>query len=136
MAFQGYLYKFGANILPAKRYLKWQGVKANPNQRTEKEAFTNANNTLVRSTYAKTRSKLNITFRAGLTDSDYSDIFTIMRGGLQNATERKYSITYWNDESMSYKTGVFYLADPEFSYKQIGDDFIKYDEITFSFIEY
>lgn len=135
MAFAGYLYKFGSRELPL-RYIQWEGVNANPNQRTEAEAWTNSNNELVRSTYTRTRSKLVITFREGLTDTDYGNIFSIMSSGLQNATERKYTITYWSDDTFSYKTGSFYLANPQFAYKKVTENSIIYKSVSFSFVEY
>ena len=35
--------------------------------------------------------------------------------------ERKVSVTYWNDEEMDYKSGVFYIADIEYTISHVNE---------------
>ena len=60
----------------------------------------------------------------------------IFHSGLLNATQRKYRVTYWDDETNNYDTGEFYM--PDISYKVIDADetTIKYAPITIELIEY
>lgn len=136
MAFNGYFFKFGSTILP-NEYIAWEGANSAPDQRTEAEAWTNANNELVRSTYSKYRSKIEFNTRENLTDLDIANIFTIMHESLLNEVEQKYSINYWDDKTGGYKTGNFYLVDPQFQYKYIDNEGrLHYKSIKFSFVEY
>jgi hypothetical protein len=138
MSFSGYLLKFGTSTLPNK-YFNWGGVKSTPDQRTEKEAFTNANNELVRSTYTKYRTKIEITLKPKLNNEQVEQIFKIMKSGLVNAVEQKYQINYYDDKEFKYKTGYFYMPDPTFPIVQIiegNNPSIIYDSISISFIEY
>jgi hypothetical protein len=136
--FQGYLLKFGSTVFPHE-YLA-QGTVFTPKQRTEAEAYRDANNDLHRVTIDNHKSKLEIT-TLPITLDQKIEIETAMRAGLQNSVERKYTITYWNDDpesqnSNNYATGSFYLSDVSYTHKRIESGTIHYESVKYTFVEY
>jgi hypothetical protein len=59
-----------------------------------------------------------------------------MRQGLINETERKYSITYWNDETNEYITAEFYMPDVTYTIRSITEYSINYEPVHYEFIQY
>lgn len=134
--FRGYLLKFGNTVFPHK-YLA-QNPKFTPNQRTEAEAYRDANNDLHRITIDNHKSKFEITTLPGLTLEQKIEIENAMNSGLINRTERKYYIEFWNEDVgvNQYQTGYFYLADVSYSQNKITGNTVEYDAITYTFIQY
>lgn len=131
--FRGYLLKFGDVIFP-HQYLA-QKPTLTPNQRTEAEAYRDADNNLHRVTISNFKTKLEFsTIPVNLDEK--IEIQNCMREGLIDNVQRKYRVTYWNDEENNYQTGLFYIPDVQFSPISITADTIKYDGISFSLIEY
>lgn len=131
--FKGYLLKFGNTEFPHK-YLAQSPTFA-PNQRTEAEAYRDANNDLHRVTISNYKSKLEFsTIPVNLEEK--MEIQNCMAAGLIDSVQRKYRVTYWNDEDNEYKTGMFYVPDVKFNPRKITSDTIEYDGISFSLIEY
>ena len=136
--FQGWLLKFGNTVFPHE-YLA-QDTAFTPKQRTEAEAYRDANNDLHRVTIDNHKSKIEIT-TLPITLDQKIEIEAVMRAGVENAVERKYQITYWNDDpesdnSNNYSTGDFYLADVTYTHKHIVRNNIYYDSIKYTFVEY
>jgi hypothetical protein len=136
--FLGYLLKFGDEILP-NRYIALEGYTETPNQRIELEAKRDEyTQELIRTTspFFKTKAVFNTV--DNLEVADLQAIYTIMSDGLVNATQRKYSVTYWNSETLSYDTGYVYMSDIDFQYSHIDDTNNKlfYKSIRFAIIEY
>lgn len=133
--FQGYLLKFGDTIFPHK-YLA-QNPTFTPNQRTEAQAYRDGNNNLHRVTIDNHKSKFEIT-TLPITLEEKIECETAMYSGLENIIERKYIITFWNDDVHvnNYQTGYFYLSDVSYSPTKIKDGTIYYDSIKYTFIEY
>lgn len=134
--FKGYYLKFGNTIFPHK-YLA-QEPTLTPNQRTEAEAYRDANNDLHRITIDNYKTKMEFTTIEGLTIEDKLIIQNAMDSGLINQVERKYRVTYWNDEINDYSTGDFYIPDVSYvphhidRYRQT----IVYNPVSFTLIEY
>ena len=63
------------------------------------------------------------------------EIQDIMKSGLINEVERKYRVTYWNDETNTYTTGEFYVPDIEFKRKRIENGTIYYGPIRIALVE-
>lgn len=59
-----------------------------------------------------------------------------MSYGLVDSTERKYNVTYWNDETNSYITSEFYMPDINYQIRKIDNYDIEYNPISFELIEY
>lgn len=133
--FQGYLLKFGDSIFPHE-YLDMDACTSTPNQRTEADAWTDANNLLHRETYSKYRTKEEYHTMDDLSLEEKMEIQDIMKSGLINEVERKYRVTYWNDETNTYTTGEFYVPDIEFKRKRIEDGTIYYGPIRIALVEY
>lgn len=133
--FQGYLLKFGDTVFPHE-YLDMDACTSTPNQRTEADAWTDANNLLHRETYAKYRTKEEYQTINDLSLDEKIEIQDIMRSGLINEKERKYRVTYWNDETNTYTTGEFYVPDTEFKRNRIENGTIYYGPIRIALIEY
>lgn len=132
--FKGYLLKFGDTVFPHK-YLA-QNPKLTPYQRTEAEAYRDANNDLHRITINNHKSKLEFTIVEGITLEDKIQIKSVMENGLIDEVQRKYSVTYWNDDINAYSTGEFYVPDIQYSIRKITDKTIIYESVTFELIEY
>lgn len=132
--FSGYLIKFGNTILP-NRYIQLNTYQLIPNQRTELSAYRDQNNLLHRITSPNYKTTLKFQ-TVPLSLSDKIALQNQMSAGIINYAERKYQITYWNDESNSYITGEFYLPDVTYPIKKITSNDIRYSPISFEFIEY
>lgn len=134
MAYEGYLIAFNGHILP-NSYLIQNGYTTIPNQRTELSATRDNTNHLFRVT--SPNHKTTIKFTTGILHlSDKLAIQSIMARGLVNEDERKYSVTYYNDETNSYSTGFFYMPDVTYSVKDTWNNDIIYNSVSFEFIEY
>lgn len=134
MAFDGYLLKFNGYELPHK-YIQLSSYDTTPNQRTELSAFRDNNNRLHRVTSPNHKTTIRFT-TLPLNLIEKSEIQEVMKKGLLNETERKYKVTYWNDETNTYITSEFYMPDVNYQIKKIEDKNIEYNPISFEFIEY
>ena len=133
--FQGYLLKFGSEVFPNK-YLDFDNQASTPNQRAEAEAYVDANNELHRITLLKYRTKIEYNTIDDLSLADKIAIQDVMFKGLVDAVQRKYLVTYWNDETNSYETSNFYIPDTTFQIKKITADNIIYRSFKLTLIEY
>lgn len=138
--FKGYLIKFnstGNTSTFPHEYLA-QKPTITPYQRTEAEAYRDANNDLHRVTINNHKSKLEFTTIPGLTLEQKTQLETDMLQGRINAVERKYYLQYWNDDIdvEGYEWGYFYLADVSYTIRKINSNTIVYDSITYTFVEY
>ena len=136
MAFKGYLLAFGdlKKILPHK-YIQLGSYDTTPNQRTELSATRDNNNYLHRVTSPNHKTTIRFT-TLPLNLSEKEEVQRAMSYGLLNRVERKYKITYWNDETNTYNTGEFYMPDVNYPIKKIDNYDIEYNPISFEFIEY
>ena len=133
--FQGYLLKFGSEVFPNK-YLDFDNQASTPNQRAEAEAYVDANNELHRITLPKYRTKIEYNTIDDLSLADKIAIQNVLSQGLIDSVQRKYLVTYWNDETNSYETSNFYIPDTTFQIKKITADNIIYRSFKLTLIEY
>ncbi len=61
---------------------------------------------------------------------------TIINNAITNSTQRRVSVTYWNDETNSYYSGSFYIPDIEFQVMDADAKNIEYNPISVELIEY
>lgn len=134
--YNGYLLKFGNTIFP-NEYLA-QGHESTPFRRTDAEAYRDANHDLHRVTINNHKSTFELTTISGLTLEQKIEIDNIMLQGLQNSIERKFRVTYWNNDIgvNDYVTADFYIPDPTFTIQKITNETIIYDTLTYEFIQY
>lgn len=134
--FQGWLLKFGDEILPNK-FLSYDDYTATPNQRTEVDAWRDCNNLLHRDTSPNFKTKIEFNTRPVYLDEKIQ-MQAVFQSGLINETQRKYQVTYWNDETNSYAIGEFYMPDVDFKVINVDEDTnnILYNKMRFALIEY
>lgn len=135
--FRGYLLKFGNIELP-NSYLMMDKCQSIPNQRTEIEAYREDYSQLLhRVTATGVKTKQIFYFRP-LTATQLSALKTVMRAALVNELQRKYRITYWNDEDLAYETGDFYIPDITYTRARIDTkkNELYYSEFEMHIIEY
>ena len=135
--FQGYLLKFGSVELP-NEYLKYDSYSATPDQRTEIEAYRDDyTQELHRITAEGVKTKIEAEVIPMYLE-DKIAFMNVLKSGLEDALQRKYNVTYWNDEENSYKTGSFYIPDTQFSIHRIDikRNSILYNSFKLTLIEY
>lgn len=136
--FKGWLLKFGSVILP-NTFLLVDGWEETPNQRTEVDAYRDADILLHRETSQNYKSKFKITIRE-LNLEEMEAFRTVLNNAIVNGTERKMDITYWNSEVLDYVHSVtnFYLTDTTYKIHTIDElkRDIHYNSFIMTFIEY
>jgi hypothetical protein len=131
------LLKFGDTELP-NSYLILNGSESTPKQREEVKAYRDDySRALTRITADGMKTKQVFHFRS-LTDRQLLALQNVMKKSLVVAKERKYHITYWDDENMAYDTGDFYIPDITYKRKRIDEEknVLYYDEFDLTIIEY
>ena len=107
MAFQGYLIKVGNYTIPLT-YMKLESYKSAPNQRQDLDSYRDADGYLHRTVLAHTATKIEFEtpymFR-----SQMRSLIQGIRGQFTSDLERSCTVTYYDDETDSYKTGTFYM---------------------------
>lgn len=131
--FQGYLLKVGGVIFP-HNFIQLNTFISYPNQRTEIDAYRDANNFLHRTTSVNYKTKIE--FETLPLDLSEKEQVQAVLDNTINSTERKYLVTYWNDETNNYKVMTAYMPDVEYKIKEISSKSIKYNPIRIAFIEY
>ena len=128
--YKGYLLKFGGSILPNKYFLEYSST---PDQRIESSAERDNLGTLHRATLPN--GKTSITFSTHIMSLDEKIQFqSIINSAMVFESQRKVSVTYWNDETNTYKTGYFYIPDIEYQAMDADADTIRYNPITVELI--
>lgn len=135
-SFEGWLLKFGSKIVPNK-YLAYDDYTATPNQRTEVEAYRDLNNLLHRDTSPNFKTKIDFNTRP-LYLAEKMELQSVFASGLVNRAQRKYKVTYWDDEQNTYKTAVFYMHDVDYKIINVDEETknILYNKMRFALIEY
>lgn len=136
--FKGYLLKFGNTVLPNK-YLAIEKCTSTPNARVELEAYRDDyTQNLTRITAEGKKTKEEFYTIEDLTLEQKIEIQAIMADGLVNELQRKYRVTYWNDEENVYKTTDIYIPDITYTRKRIDEkkNTIIYASIKLATIEY
>lgn len=136
MSFQNWLIRFDrTNVLFPQRYIQKGTYKSTPLQRTEIKAYRDNNNLLHRVTSPNYKTKIEFqTYPLNL--SELTEIQTKLDAAMENAQQRRLVLTYWDDELLSYRQATFYMPDKTYSVSTIGNGDIRYQPLTFTFIEY
>lgn len=137
--YQGWLIKFGEVILP-NSYLLEDGWESTPNQRVEIDAYRDANALLHRETSKNFKTKLKLNIREMTLEERTALVNVIGLATLpeQENRERRVRLTYWNDETLEYTTGIFYMADTSYMIHRTDDikRTLEYNSHTISLTEY
>ena len=133
--FKGYLLKFGDTILPNK-FLKADSYSATPNQRTELEAYRDDyTQVLYRVTSEGLKTKIEANVPPMWLEKKI-EFQNYIANGLVDSLQRKYEVTYWNDETNDYETGYFYIPDTQYSIYMIKGNTMLYNGFKLTLIEY
>ena len=136
MPFGGYLLKSGNDIFPHK-YIQLSSWQTTPNQREEIKAYRDDNTRdLTRVTAAGRKTAIQFKTRPHLHLLEKQEIQDFFVNHEINHDERKLPLTFWNDESNSYKTGYFYRPNMSFTIEKVLENDIIYAEFTFDLVEY
>lgn len=130
--YNGWLLKFGDNIMPNKYVTAFSST---PNQRLETSAERDQNGNLQRATLSNYKTKISFSTRI-LHLNEKLGFQSILNLAMTNKIQRKCRVTYWNDETNSYHTSDFYIPDIEYTVMDAEKDDITYQPITVELIEY
>lgn len=130
--YEGYLIKFGNTILPNNILLSYFST---PNQRLETSGERDNLGELQRDTLPNFKSSITLTTHI-LHLNEKIQLQSIINSSMTNSVQRKCRITYWNDETNSYKSGYFYIPDITFTVIDADSDDIEYSPIEIELIEY
>lgn len=129
--YRGYLLKFGGVAMPNNYFLEYTST---PNRRSEASAETDQIGRLIRDTLPHKRTTVKFTTHMMNLDNKIN-FQNIIARGLVNELKREHSVEYWNDETNSYYTGVFYIPDVEYTIQDASATDIMYNPITVEIIE-
>ena len=59
-----------------------------------------------------------------------------MNNSIVDSNQRKYNVTFWDDERLCYCNCDCYIPDITYERMLVGDDFILYNSFTMEFIGY
>lgn len=107
MAFQGYLIKVGNYTIPLT-FMKLESYKSAPNQRQDLDSYRDANGYLHRNVLSHTASKLEFE-TPYLSMKDMRTLIQNIRANYTDDLARTVELTYYDEETDSYKTGTFYM---------------------------
>lgn len=137
--FQGWLIKFGDVQLP-NSFLLADGWEDTPNQRIEVDAYRDANVLLHRETAEnfKTKLKLNIREMSLEERIAFDNVIGLASLPITDKKQRRVCVTYWNDETLTYETGIFYMPDTTYVIHKVDEDNkdIEYNDFSITLIEY
>ena len=137
MAYSGYLIKLKggtAENLPMK-YMKAESYSCTPDQRMETSATRASTGILRRTTAAHKATKIEFT-TPPLTNKDIAALNTLLQNHFTNALERKITISFYNNETDSYRDATCYMPDVQYPIMRVDGNTIHYDSIRLAFIEY
>lgn len=118
-------------------YIKMDnGNEQTPNQREEiKAERDDYTRTLMRVTADGMITKQSFVFRR-MNIKERRALKNVMKSGLVDEKQRRYHVTYWNDENLQYEEGDVYIPDITYSRALADDDGIIYNEFTMTLIGY
>ena len=118
------------------KYIRYETYQITPQQTIDLDSYRSENGNLLRNPVA---TKCKLEFNTPLmTDTQWGEIWNIIKAGFNNNTERKLKLKYYDTLSATYKTGYFYVPDVQTTIRNIeeAEGVINYQEIRLAFIEY
>lgn len=136
MGFNGTLLSFPdtGKAFPNK-YIEASTFSVTPAQRSEVQAYRDADNYLHRVTSSNTKVSLSFN-TVPMNLADMIAVRTLFNEAFIDSLQRKIRIRFWDDEIMNYKTAVCYMPDTQYTKEEVTRDNIRYAPVTFEFIEY
>jgi hypothetical protein len=134
LAYNGYLIKFGNTVLPFK-YIAAGTYKAAPSQTADLDSYRDANAELHRNVVRNDIAKIEWE-TPYLTDTEVLTLMNIINAAMINAMERKVTVTFYQDDQGTYRTGIFYVPDITFTVYQANAYGVIYMPTRIALIEY
>lgn len=138
--FLGYLLKFNkTNTVFPNKNIEADSFRATPLQRSEIKAYRDSNNKLHRITSSNHKTKLVFTVMGddgSIPLSEMREILDMLKKAYSNYTQRKMAVTYWDDETLSYRTMTAYVPDITYTKEKVSDSNIMYKPFEVTMIEY
>ena len=131
MAFSNYLVKVGSYTIPME-YMAYGTYTIAANQRQDLDSYRDADGVLHRNVLPHTATKIEFNTII-LSAIQFRELINGINSNLSSQLERKATVTYYDEESDSYKTGSFYMPGT-MEYKRLNKE--MYDNMRIAFIEY
>ena len=122
--FGGWLIKFGDVVLP-NSFLLADGWESTPNHRETSPNF-------------KTKLTLNIREMNLEERRAWNNIIGLAELPQTEKNQRRVRCTYWNDETLEYSSGIFYMSDTTYSIHTLSEQEsdIDYNDFKVTLVEY
>ena len=137
--FGGWLIKFGDVVLP-NSFLLADGWESTPNQRVEIDAYRDANILLHRETSPNFKTKLTLNIREMNLEERraWNNIIGLAELPQTEKNQRRVRCNYWNDETLEYSAGIFYMSDTTYSIHTLSEQErdIDYNDFKVTLVEY
>ena len=137
--FGGWLIKFGDVVLP-NSFLLADGWESTPNQRVEIDAYRDANILLHRETSPNFKTKLTLNIREMNLEERraWNNIIGLAELPQTEKNQRRVRCIYWNDETLEYSSGIFYMSDTIYSIHTLSEQEsdIDYNDFKVTLVEY
>ena len=137
--FGGWLIKFGDVVLP-NSFLLADGWESTPNQRVEIDAYRDANILLHRETSPNFKTKLTLNIREMNLEERraWNNIIGLAELPQTEKNQRRVRCAYWNDETLEYSAGIFYMSDTTYSIHTLSEQErdIDYNDFKVTLVEY
>lgn len=140
MGWQGYLIKKtvnGQDVIFPDKYIALDSWDSTPNQREEIKAYRDDNTRdLTRITAQGKKSVFKFKTRNYLHLAEKQEIQNFFTSSESDPTQRRITLTIWNEEDNDYMTADFYRPNMKFEIYKISNDDIIYKEFQFELIQY
>ena len=131
MAFSGYLLKVGNYTIPLD-FMKVESYKSAPDQRQDLDSYRDADGYLHRNVLPHTATKIEFE-TPDMYMNDFQTLLQGIRSNFTNTLARDCTLTYYDEETDSYKSGHFYMPGT-MEYQMFNKNI--YAPSRFAFIEY
>lgn len=134
MGYERYLFQFGTFVFPM-RYIDWDSYESAPAQRQSLDAYTDENG--LTHDNALEHSKTEVRFRTRkMWQEEWESVMSNMVRNYKNFNARDADCIYYDFELCRYRSGHFYFDK---SFRAGANDIggkLRYNEATWTFIEY
>ena len=131
MAFSDYLLKVGNYTIPL-RFMKLESYTSMPEQRQDLDSYRDADGYLHRTVLPHTATKIEFE-TPYMYMAEMQELIQGIKSNFTNVLARQCTLTYYDDETDSYKTGTFYMPGT-IEFKWYNKNI--YAPTRFAFIEY
>lgn len=128
MSFLGYLLKVNGTKIPMK-YISHKSYSSTPNRIQDLDSYRDADGILRRNIVPHKASTIQFS-TPYLHLADKKSLQALLPSRV------KLTLEYWNDETNTYTSGVFYIPDVSYDIYSTTNEDIIYMPISYQFIEY